>query len=258
MKKLLFALAILCPAIVLAQSPFDGTWKTLPDQSKLSQKPVTFSLAQGTYHNLTTVPNIHVKADGTDQPLTELAYDSLAVSETDGRAIHLVYKKAGKTGMEIDMKLSEDGKTLVSKGSFHHPDRSQAVTSEYVFERVGAAPAGSHAVSGSWRAVKYTESENDLLATYKRSGNQMTWSTPAGMSWTATLDGADHPFRGSYMVDRVAVKEIGKREIEVRLKREGKLIWVDRITISADGRTMTTVSENKQTGRVSTDMAEKQ
>jgi hypothetical protein len=46
--------------------------------------------------------------------------------------------------------------------------------------------------------------------------------------------------------------------IEVSYKRGGQLIEVDKMTLSPDGKTMTTVVESKLTGRVSTYVAHKQ
>ena len=41
-------------------------------------------------------------------------------------------------------------------------------------------------------------------------------------------------------------------------KRDGKLYSIDKITVSPDGKKMTSVVDNKQTGRVSTYIDEKQ
>ena len=79
MNQLLFALSLLAPAIVFAQSPFDGTWKMIPDQSKFSDKPMTFSLNNGMYDSTSAGPKIHIKADGQDQPVSGVAWDTLAV-----------------------------------------------------------------------------------------------------------------------------------------------------------------------------------
>jgi len=78
------------------------------------------------------------------------------------------------------------------------------------------------------------------------------------MTWTAKMDGMDNPVKGSNAVDSVAVKQAGNNGIEVSYKRGGKLIEVNKITVSPDGKTMTTVSENKLTGRVNTYVARKQ
>jgi hypothetical protein len=39
MKKLLAAAMLLVPAMLFAQSPFDGTWKTDLNKAKFSNKP---------------------------------------------------------------------------------------------------------------------------------------------------------------------------------------------------------------------------
>ena len=41
-------------------------------------------------------------------------------------------------------------------------------------------------------------------------------------------------------------------------KRDGKITSVDKVTVSSDGTKMTTVSDNKRTGRVTTYIDEKQ
>jgi hypothetical protein len=46
--------------------------------------------------------------------------------------------------------------------------------------------------------------------------------------------------------------------MEVTYRRDGQVESVDRITVSADGKQMTTISDNKRFGRVSTFVDEKQ
>lgn len=58
-----FAAGVLFACASLAQSPFDGTWKT--DLSKIKQdtKPIVFYLAQGWYHCESCTPTYAIKAD---------------------------------------------------------------------------------------------------------------------------------------------------------------------------------------------------
>ncbi len=258
MKKLLLAVAVLVPTILFAQSPLDGTWKTMYDQSKISQKPIRVSLSNGIYDHLTVVPPIHVKADGQDQAVSGHPYDTIAVKELDAHTLQIVYKKNGKTAMETTRTASDDGKTLTQKNTFHPPDSDQTATSEATWERVGKSPSGAHATSGSWRIQKLSASENELLHTYKRSGDELTYCDPTGETWTAKLDGKDYPVKGTIGTYSVSLKQINDRNIEQSTKREGKLIGIDKMTISPDGRKMTTVSEDKLAGHVSTLVAEKQ
>jgi hypothetical protein len=258
MQKLLLAIAVLFPSILLAQNPFDGTWKTIFDQSTLSPKPISFSVSKGTYDAFTAVPEIHVKADGQDQPVSGHPYNTIAVTELDAHTVQVVYKKDGKMMRELIYTVTDDGRTLTYKSKAYSPGGDQITTTEATMERVGEVPTGANATSGSWRSQKRSASENELLATYTRSGDGLTFSKPTGETWTAKLDGKDYPVKGSYRVDAVSLKQLEGNEIEASYKREGKLIEVDKIRISNDGRKMTRVAESKLTGRVSTYVAEKQ
>ena len=54
------------------------------------------------------------------------------------------------------------------------------------------------------------------------------------------------------------MKKLGDRAIEVTYNRDEKLYSVGKITVSPDGKKITEVVDNKQTGRVSTYIDEKQ
>src|ERR1022692_4440480 len=45
-----FVLSCLIPALALAQSPFDGTWRVVPGSDQLPTKPDVYLLQGGTYH----------------------------------------------------------------------------------------------------------------------------------------------------------------------------------------------------------------
>ena len=258
MRKLFLTLAVMAPAALFAQSPFDGTWKTNLDQAKFSPKPITFSVNNGMYDCSSCAPKIDVRADGQDQPVSGQAYDTIAVKEVNPHTISVVTKKNGKTSLEQTRTASDDGKTLTVKSTSHPPDSTQPVMSEATLERLGKAPAGANATSGSWRIKKVSEAENGLLETYKGSGTELTWSTPAGETWTATMDGKEYPVKGSNAFDTVSLKQINDNTIQASYKRGGQLIEVDKISISADGKKLTTVVESKLTGRISTFVADKQ
>lgn len=258
MKKLLVAAMLLVPAMLFAQSPFDGTWKTDLDKAKFSPKPIVFSVKGGMYDCSSCAPKINVKADGTDQPVTGQPFDMLSVKEVDPHTVQFVTKKNGKTVFEQTRTASDDGKTLKVKTTSYPPDSAQPITTESTLEREGKPATGINAISGSWKLTKANESDNGLLTTFKGSGDEMTMSEPTGTNWTAKFDGKESPVKGSYGSDSVSLKQINDRTIEVSYKRGGKLIEVDKMTVSADGKTMTTVSESKLTGRVSTFESAKQ
>src|SRR5277367_2820100 len=141
--------------------------------------------------------------------------------------------------------------------SIYPADGGQPYKSEAKFMRVAKGPAGSNATSGSWRIQNVNEDSAGLTATYKVSGDEVSMSTPTGESWTAKFGGPEQPVKGLYGNYTVSVKKLGEREIEVTMKRDGKVNSVNKISVASDGK-MTEVFDNKQTGRVSTYMDEKQ
>src|SRR5262249_1212941 len=152
------AIVTLAPAILLAQSPFDGTWKTDLGKAKFSPKPIVFSVSNGMFDCSSCAPQINVKADGQDQPVTGQAYDTIAVKEVDPHSIQVGNKKDGKTVAEQMRSVSDDGKTLHIKTTSHPPDSDKPVMSEAELERTGAKPAaGANATSGSWKVKKVQE-----------------------------------------------------------------------------------------------------
>ena len=260
MKKLMSVVLWFLPLSVLAQSPFDGTWKTDTSASKFSPKPIVFSVNSGMYDCSSCVPRISIKADGQDQNVAAPArdYDTLAVEVKDANTIHATAKKGGKQVFDQTRTVSSDGKTLTVTSSNFPADGSQAYKSEAQLTRVAKGPAGSNGTSGSWRINSVNEDAAGLMTTYKGAGDQLTMTTPTGESWEAKFDGKDYPVKGTFANETVSLKNMGDHGMEATYKRDGKVYSVEKATISADGNKMTTVVDNKLTGRTSTFVSTKQ
>jgi hypothetical protein len=255
----LFLMPVLwAPVSSFAQSPFDGTWRFNIDQSKLSPKPYVSSVNNGRFDCSSCSPMIHVKADGRDQPVTGHPFDTISVREVNPKSIAVTFKKSSKTVTEQTATVSDDGNTLTVKATDHPMSSDQPVNSLVTFTRVGKAPAGANLTSGSWRINKLQTNENNLKWTYKSKGDELSMSMPTGESYTAKLDGKDYPVKGAYDYNSVSLRRVDARTIEETDKRDGKVVEVDKMTVSADGKKMTIVATGKLTGRTSTIVAEKQ
>jgi hypothetical protein len=133
------------------------------------------------------------------------------------------------------------------------------VTGKGEATRVTKGPAGANAISGSWRNTKMENlSDNGSLFTFKVSGDELTMTTPTGQSYTAKLNGTEAPYKGDPGTTSVSVKSMGKNTVEESDKRDGKVIYVNKMTVSADGKTMNILSEDKRLGRTSRFVATKQ
>jgi len=80
------------------------------------------------------------------------------------------------------------------------------------------------------------------------TGDSLTMSNQTGQSYTAKLDGTEASYKGDPGTTSVSVKKTGANTMEETDKRDGKVISVARITVSADGKTMKVVVDDKLHG----------
>lgn len=263
MKKVLrFGLltTLLMPALALAQSAFEGTWKIDLNKAEFPKKPDVFLLQDGMYHCKTCVPPFDVKADGQDHKVTgHPYYDTVSITVVDDRTIEESEKKDGKTVITSKTSVAPDGQTATFEFTDASATNAEPVKGNGESTRVEKGPAGSHAISGSWRTTKMSSiSDNGLLFTYKVDGQMMTMTTPTGQSYNAKLDGTDAPYTGDPGISSVSVKLLGKETLEESDKRDGKVISIARSTLAADGKTMNVKITDKLHGTTSQFVAMKQ
>jgi hypothetical protein len=247
---LALSMTLLMPTLVVAQSVFDGTWKVDLKTAKFPEKPDVYLLQNGLYQCKTCVPPIEVQADGQDHQVSgHPYYDTVNIKVTDDRTIEETDKKNGKTVATSRTWVSEDGNTLMFDFTDSSYTNAAPVTGKGQETRVAKGPAGSHAVSGSWRMAKIDAySDNALSVTYRVTGDSLAMTNPTGQSYTARLDGTEAPYHGDPGTTSVSVKKAGSNVLEETDKRDGKVISVARMTVSADGKTMRIVLDDKLHG----------
>ncbi len=258
MKKLLFVL-MLVPLLGWAQSPFDGTWKVDMNKSKLPKKPDVFLLQNGMYECKSCIPAVNIKADGQFQALSGDPYrDTLMVKVVDDKHVEFASQKAGKDVSTTTRTVSDDGNTMTIAWTYYGNPTGGPVSGTDHYKRVAKGPAGSNAISGSWRDEKTDVATADALAfSFKSGGDSLSYSTPTGQSYTAKLDGTDAPYVGDPGTTSVSLKRMGD-SIEETDKRDGKVVSVAKMTVSADGKTMTIAVDDKLHGTTATYIATKQ
>src|SRR5271156_5518446 len=170
MKKPLFPLKLAVlwmPMLAAAQSAFDGTWKVDMNKVDFSKKPDVFLLQDGMYECKTCTPPYNIKADGSDQPVSgHPYYDTVAIKVVSDHEIEETDKKNGQTVSTSTSTVSSDGKTMIfTFNDSSNTNGGPAVTGKGEATRVAAGPAGSNAVSGSWRNTKF-ESLSDNATTW--------------------------------------------------------------------------------------------
>ncbi len=259
MKKLIVAVALLMPALSAAQTSLDGTWKIDVASAKLPDKPEKTLLKDSRYRCSTCVPPIDVKADGKDQPVAGSKYfDTIAVTVVDDNHVRFTSKKGGKVVQEGTAMVGSDGTTLTEEFTAF-PPAGEPVKGKVVSQRVDRGPAGSHAVSGSWRATNDAEfSDSALIVTFKTTPGGLSMSAPTGEAYDAKFDGKDYPVKGDPGGSLVSLKRLDDRTIEETIRRDNKIVRVSRMTLSPDGQTLSFVSDDKERGTTMTFAAKKQ
>src|SRR5215469_8700270 len=253
MRKLLWTgllVSLFMPGLATAQSAFDGTWKINMNKVELPERPDVFLLQNGMYECKTCTPPIKVKADGQDQAVSGDPYlDTAAIKVISDHEIQETDKKNGKTVTTQKTIVSPAGNTMTFEFTDSSNSNAAPVTAKGEATRVAKGPAGSHAISGSWRTVKYeTLSDNAITWTYKVSGDELTMTNPTGQSYTAKMDGTEAPYKGDPGTTSVSVKMIGKDTLEETRKRGDKVIVVWKTTLAPDGKTAKSVFEDKLGG----------
>ncbi len=258
MKKLLFLLLLL-PVLAWAQSPFDGTWKVDLSKAKFPKKPDEYLLKDGVYECKTCKPEIKIKADGQMQPVSGHPYiDMMMVKAVDDKTVEAASTKSGKDAAKSTMTVSGDNNTLTTAWTYYGNPTGGPVSGTDTQARVSKGPAGSHAISGSWREAKSEVATSDaLIFSFKSGGDSLSYSTPTGQSYSAKLDGKEVPYVGDPGTTSVSLKRIGD-SVEETDNRDGKTISVAKMTVSPDGKTMTIEVDDKLRGTKATYIAVKQ
>jgi hypothetical protein len=234
----------------------NGTWKTDLASVKVDSKPDQLLLKDGQFSCSTCTPPLTVAADGAMHAVDRPFADHVSVKVDDDHNVTRTSQKGGKTTGVAKYNVSADGKTLTI--DFNNSSGSKAVTGKITETRVAAAPAGAHAISGSWKQNQINNvSDEGLTVTFNVEGDTLHMSAPTGQSYDAKIDGPDVPIKGDISGTTASVKKLADNSYQETDKRGGKVIDVITMTIGADGK-MTGKDENKQDGSTTTWVATKQ
>lgn len=234
---------------VLAASPIDGTWKVDTSTAKLSTKPDVFTLKDGVYDCTSCTPPYKIAADGKPHPVADREYwDAASIAVVDANTLQWARYRKGVQISATKVAASADGATLTFTSTSADNAAGKSTTSISNAKRVGPAPAGSHAVSGSWVGVNDGAqiAEENLTVTFSRTGDVVTAKLGTGEHYTATIDGPQVPFVGDKAGATVALTRSGAGFIETDYVG-GKAIGTYSF-IPVDATTITSKSTNLKAG----------
>lgn len=236
--------------------PINGTWKTDLASIKVDAKPDQLLLKDGQFSCSTCTPPIAVAADGAMHPVVRPYADRMSVKIDDDHNVTRTNQKGGKTTYVQKFSVSPDGNTLTV--NFTDTSGTKPVTGTYTETRAGPAPAGAHAISGSWKAQPPSNvSDEGLTVTFAADNDMLHLSTPSGQSYDAKLDGTETPIKGDIGGTTASVKKLGPGSYQETDRRGGKITDIYTMTVGPDGK-LNLKDENKLDGSTSTSVAIKQ
>jgi len=247
--------ALLLPAVALAGTGFDGTWKPNLQSMKTTGKPLTLLLAGGEYTCSTCDPPYTVKADGAEHKVPGQAYfDTAQVTVTGPNSAEIVLKQGSKEMVRFSDTVAADRMTFTSRVTNHFG--AQPETDELTVRRVGAAPADSHPLSGSWLEQRHVGGElRPVQYRMTAEGFQMRGN---GQSYDARFDGKECPVAGDPGKTTVSFRKIDDATVEETDHRQGKVVDKIRLSLAKDGNTITVIDKDIAHGQTVTYTLEKQ
>ena len=141
---------LLVPAAALVGSAFGESVKTRVESMKAAGKPEVITLDHDMFTCSSCDPEFKVKVSDNPQKVAGHAeFDSVVVIVHSPTSVEVVEEHDNKHVRFYNYLVSADGKTLTVK--YRDYSEPKPSTGGYTAMRVGAAPAGAHAVSGSWK-----------------------------------------------------------------------------------------------------------
>jgi hypothetical protein len=236
----LLVLAVL-PSTSRSQSQFDGTWVVVSSKIE-NEKPIVFLVTGGVYRSADRV----LKTDGKDYEVPATGYwDTVSVLIVDDHTVEVTSKKAGKPMFTETDKVSGDGNTLTQV--VKDMTESKTLTFENLYKRVAPSPPGAHVLSGTWQVFKRSAKEQ-VSITYKCTSDGFSAVTSLGEGFDAKFDGKFYLMQDDPARTMVAVKRVNANTVEMTNQRDGKIVFVVRLEVTPDGKTIRASSESKEGG----------
>ena len=217
--------------------PLTGTWVADLATVQVNQKPNVYLLRDGKYDCSTCIPPLTVAADGAFHPVADRPYfDSMSVAIVDDKTVKMARRKGNDVIGETTATVSADSKTLTYDWK-NSPVGTTATTGKTVETRVDAAPAGAHAISGSWKTEKYEGiSEDGLTFSFAVDGDTVKMNAKTGESYEAKLGGPEVAIAKDNGGTMVKVERIAPGTIRETNSRGGKVVNVTTLTAGSDGK----------------------
>jgi len=218
-----------------APSPdWNGTWKMNPSKGNFQGPTFTISIsADGEYRYDGGYSSFTFRCDGKDRPVGNNRTE--ACMKSNATVLDLTQKENGVKTRVAHWELSGDGTVFMSTATASRPT-GPIITGQVVASRV----SGANGFAGQWRDPSYLQQHADMTLSLDTQTLHIGYPG-AGQYIDAPLDGVDAAVHGPHVPEGLtyAVRRVGRREISILTKRNGKALTQDSLELSSDGRVIT-------------------
>jgi hypothetical protein len=219
--------------LAAADATYLGKWKLNPAKSQLTGETVSIEQTpSGGMRYVSAESRYEFKPDGKEYPTPRGG--TTAWKEVSPNVWEVMMRRNGE--VTVTYRDVVKGDTWTTTAHVKKPDGG-TMEETSTFTRVSGGPG----LLGEWKSTKVNAPASGLeLASNGVDG--LTINVPEyGIGCTAKLDGKDYPMTGprARSKETLSFKKTGPNSFEMTEKLEGKPIYVDTFTVSADGKTLT-------------------
>jgi hypothetical protein len=236
--RLNILIALAAANLWAADPAYVGKWRLNPAKSDFGESTVTYEQTPSGEMKLTADGQSYTfKTDGKEYSTpwgTSASWKSINANTWE-----TTNKVNGKVTGTATMKLSADGKTL-SVDSKSIKATGETSTDSLVYERV----SGTAGLAGKWKTknVKIGAPGTMTVASSGADGLNFTFVEEKG-TCTGKFDGKDYPATGPIWPSgwTCNIAKNGALGVDVTWKKDGKVMYKDSFTASADGKVLTDI-----------------
>ncbi len=227
------------PALLAGDPPYVGSWKLNPAKSDFGETTVTYQDMGGGEMKFTADGQSYTfKADGKDYPTPWGSF--AAWKAIDASSWEVTGKANDKVVSTATLKLGPDGKTLTMDAK-NVKATGETSHDSAIYQRLSGGPG----LVGKWKTknLKIGSPGTMTIGASGSDGLTLTFVEEKG-TCSAKFDGSDHPATGPIWPSgwTCAIAKNGATALDVTWKKDGKVMYKDTFTPSADGKTLTDLS----------------
>ena len=213
--------------------PYAGRWKLNPAKSDFGETTVTYEkLADGQMKFTADGQSYTFKADGNEYPTP---WGGLSAWKAiDANTWEVTTKVNAKVVGTATLKLTADGKTLTVDAK-NIDATGKASNDVVVYQRLSGGPG----LAAKWKTknVKIGSPGTLSISPSGSDGLTLTFVEQKG-NCSAKFDGKNYPATGPIWPSgwTCAIAKSGATAFDVTWMRDGKVMYKDTLTLSADGK----------------------